>query len=366
MSPDRGRGRRPRLAARAAIARRARSSAALARLLSLRCRCSRRNARTVSEMVDIAAAERMSLVEIMGALTERGVDFMGCFDKAVLLQRLVESIEAEQGPPPAEPPPVISSKDELLGALMDGAPPQPADLLVIGNAYQRRRMEEALGRALQMEEAPEPEPEPVALPAGLGEHEQVTVANGLRIVSRSVMGQTIWPSATVLADVVADFLATAAAAVEGGAAQHATGLEIGAGAGLPALAAARAGYDIVATDFDDDVIEILRVNARLNGLLEVHQPQPQPEPAADRRHPLRPPRAEHGQSTADRAAQLASGGAGMDAVLDMARGAQGARLSKLGTERGCCRPRTLDWTDPANVDALADEFPQVRRAAPTD
>ena len=45
---------------------------------------------------------------------------------------------------------------------------------------------------------------------------------------------------------------------------------------LPALAAARAGYDIVATDFDDDVIEILRVNARLNGLLEVHQPQPQP------------------------------------------------------------------------------------------
>ena len=46
-------------------------------------------------MADIAAAESMSLVEIMGALTERGVDFMGCFDKTVLLQRLVEAMQAE-------------------------------------------------------------------------------------------------------------------------------------------------------------------------------------------------------------------------------------------------------------------------------
>jgi len=84
---------------------------------------------------------------------------------------------------------VVTNKDELLGALMDGATPQPRDLLVIGNAYQRRMMEEALGRALRMEDEPEPEPEPLALPTGLGEHEQITVSNGLRIVSRSVMGQ---------------------------------------------------------------------------------------------------------------------------------------------------------------------------------
>lgn len=299
-------------------------------------------------MVDIGTVERMSLVEVMGALTERNVDFTGCFDKTILLQRLVEAMEAEHE---RAPPPVVSSKDDVLDVLLDGGLPQPSDLLVVGNVYQRRRMEEAMGRALQMNDEPEPEPEPVALPAGLGEHEQVTVANDLRIVSRSVMGQTIWPSATVLADVISDFLAAASHDV----AERARGLEIGAGAGLPALAAARSGYDIVATDFDDEVIEILKVNARLNGLLEV-------PPTTSGRHPLRPPRCNsrdghNGSDLDERARQLASGGAGTDAVLDMARGAQGTRLSKLGTERGCCRPRTLDWTDPTNVDTLAREFP---------
>ena len=308
-------------------------------------------------MADIATAESMSLVEIMGALTERGVDFMGCFDKTVLLQRLVENMQAEAADDePSDAPPVVGNKGELLGALMDGATPQPRDLLVIGNAHQRRMMEEALGRALRMHDEPEPEPEPVELPTGLGEHEQVTVSNGLRIVSRSVMGQTIWPSATVLADVIAGYLAEAAGAERGEEEEEealpAVGLEIGAGAGLPGLAAARAGYEVVATDFDDDVIEILTVNARLNGLLEV-------APADPHRHPLRPPRGGSADvSTAERAAQLASGGAGADAILDMARGAQGERLSKLGTERGCCRPRTLDWTDPTNVDALTAEFPR--------
>lgn len=256
-------------------------------------------------MVDLASVEQMSLVEVMGALTERGVDFTGCFDKTLLLQSLVEAIEAEQRPTLA-PPPVLSSKEELLDALLDGARPQPSDLLVIGNAHQRRRMEEALGRALRMEEEPEPvcvhacvchshfplppnsshntekssyqqESEPLELPSagldlisppGLGEHEQLTVSNGLRVVSRSVMGQTIWPSATVLADVIGDFLA--AASHEGR--EGVRGLEIGAGAGLPALAAARSGYEVVATDFDDDVIEIIRVNAQLNGLLEAAPP----------------------------------------------------------------------------------------------
>lgn len=299
------------------------------------------------KMVDIAAVEQMSLVEVMGALTERGVDFTGCFDKTLLLQRLVESIESDQAPA-AAPPPVVASKDDVLDALLNGAVPQPSDLLVIGNAHQRRRMEEALGRAIQMEDEPEPESEPITLPAGLGEHEQVTEANGLRIVSRSVMGQTIWPSATVLADVISEFLAAASHGVAGDGAV--CGLEIGAGAGLPALAAARSGYDVVATDFDDGVIETLTINARLNGLLEVVPPMPG-------RHPLRPPRISMDTSLDERARQLASGGAGVDTVLDMARGARDARLSKLGKDRGCCRPRTLDWTDPTNVDKLVQEFP---------
>lgn len=299
-------------------------------------------------MVDIGAVEQMSLVEVMSALTDRGVDFTGCFDKTLLLQRLVEAMQADAARATA-PPPVVASQEDVLDALLDGAAPQPSDLLVIGNAHQRRRMEEALGRAMRMEDEPEPEPEPIALPAGLDAHEQVTVANGLRIVSRSVMGQTIWPSATVLADVISDYLAVASSdAAERG--EDVRGLEIGAGAGLPGLAAARSGYDVVATDFDDDVIEILKVNARLNGLLEVAPPKPGC-------HPLRPPRGGGGVGRDERARQLASGGAGMDAVLDMARGAQGARLSKLGTDRGCCRPRTLDWTDPANVNELVQEFP---------
>jgi predicted nicotinamide N-methyase len=301
-------------------------------------------------MVDIGAVEQMSLVEVMGALTERGIDFTGCFDKTLLLQKLVETMQAQAPHAAAAPPPVVASQEDVLDALLDGAAPQPSDLLVIGNAHQRRRMEEALGRAMRMEDEPEPEPEPLALPAGLDEHEQVTVANGMRIVSRSVMGQTIWPSATVLADVISDYLAAASRGA-GKRNEDVRGLEIGAGAGLPALAAARSGYDVVATDFDDDVIEILKVNARLNGLLEVAPPTPG-------RHPLRPPRGGAGDVDRDeRARQLASGGAGTDAVLDMARGAQGARLSKLGTERGCCRPRTLDWTDRTNVDELVQEFP---------
>jgi predicted nicotinamide N-methyase len=44
-------------------------------------------------------------------------------------------------------------------------------------------------------------------------------------------------------------------------------LELGCGLGLPALAAARRGADVLATDWAEDAIELLRRNADRNGLL---------------------------------------------------------------------------------------------------
>ena len=72
-------------------------------------------------MVDIGAVEQMSLVEVMGALTERGVDFTGCFDKTLLLQKLVEVMQAEAPHAAAAPPPVVASQEDVLDALLDGA-----------------------------------------------------------------------------------------------------------------------------------------------------------------------------------------------------------------------------------------------------
>jgi predicted nicotinamide N-methyase len=43
-------------------------------------------------------------------------------------------------------------------------------------------------------------------------------------------------------------------------------LELGAGLGIPSLAAALGGADVLATDWADDAVELLRVNAERNGL----------------------------------------------------------------------------------------------------
>ena len=44
-------------------------------------------------------------------------------------------------------------------------------------------------------------------------------------------------------------------------------LELGCGLGLPSLAAARGGADVLATDWADDAIELLRRNAGRNGIV---------------------------------------------------------------------------------------------------
>jgi predicted nicotinamide N-methyase len=44
-------------------------------------------------------------------------------------------------------------------------------------------------------------------------------------------------------------------------------LELGCGLGLPALAAALGGADVLATDWADDAIELLHRNAERNGVL---------------------------------------------------------------------------------------------------
>ena len=44
-------------------------------------------------------------------------------------------------------------------------------------------------------------------------------------------------------------------------------VELGCGLGLPSLVAARAGADVLATDYDDEALELLEQNARANGLI---------------------------------------------------------------------------------------------------
>jgi len=64
----------------------------------------------------------------------------------------------------------------------------------------------------------------------------------------------LWPAAVMLAEhVLAD---------EPGRGRSA--LEIGCGLGLPAVAAGLAGWDVLATDYDQDALEFARENARLN------------------------------------------------------------------------------------------------------
>ena len=68
----------------------------------------------------------------------------------------------------------------------------------------------------------------------------------------------VWESAIVLAEELA--------AVDG---RGRSLLELGCGLGLPALAAARAGYAVTATDYESPALEGVRYNAARNGLENV-------------------------------------------------------------------------------------------------
>ena len=65
----------------------------------------------------------------------------------------------------------------------------------------------------------------------------------------------LWPSGVALAEVVASLDVRD---------KHV--LELGAGLGLPSLAAALGGADVLATDWADDAVELLRANAERNGI----------------------------------------------------------------------------------------------------
>jgi predicted nicotinamide N-methyase len=65
----------------------------------------------------------------------------------------------------------------------------------------------------------------------------------------------IWPSGVALAEVV-DGLALRGKRV----------LELGAGLGIPSLVAALGGADVLATDWSDDAVSLLRDNAERNGI----------------------------------------------------------------------------------------------------
>ena len=65
----------------------------------------------------------------------------------------------------------------------------------------------------------------------------------------------LWPSGVALAAVVAALDLRGRRVVE-----------LGAGLGLPSLAAALGGADVLATDWADDAIDLLRANAARNGI----------------------------------------------------------------------------------------------------
>ena len=208
---------------------------------------------------DIAQSfEAMSLVEVLQALQSRGIDYGNTLDKTQLVQMLVADIRAEAAASrEAEP-------TDLLERLSLGAPLRPSDLLVVGNAHQQRMMAEAMGRATRM-----PEPEPECAPLGEPRVQEVL---GVRLVDRSVMGQAVWPSARVLGEWLPANLDNVRpiASLWSVPLDRPLAIEVGAGCGLPSLAAARAGFHVVATDQDPDVINILRKNAELNGLSEAY------------------------------------------------------------------------------------------------
>jgi predicted nicotinamide N-methyase len=65
----------------------------------------------------------------------------------------------------------------------------------------------------------------------------------------------LWPSGVALAEVVAGLELRGRRV-----------LELGAGLGIPSLVAALGGAEVLATDWADDAVELLRTNAERNGL----------------------------------------------------------------------------------------------------
>lgn len=69
-----------------------------------------------------------------------------------------------------------------------------------------------------------------------------------------------WPTSLLLADAVAAWPRAEAAG------RRPRVLELGCGLGLVSLVALRRGYDVIASDYDDDALAFVAANARHNGL----------------------------------------------------------------------------------------------------
>ena len=81
----------------------------------------------------------------------------------------------------------------------------------------------------------------------------------VEICNHRSMGKLLWPAGQAIAEMLAGVTPAAAAS-------SLAVLEIGAGAGVPALIAAQVGARVaIATDFTEESVELLRYNDRLNG-----------------------------------------------------------------------------------------------------
>ena len=81
----------------------------------------------------------------------------------------------------------------------------------------------------------------------------------VEICNHRSMGKLLWPAGQAIAEMLAGVAPAAAAS-------SLAVLEIGAGAGVPALIAAQVGARVaIATDFTEESVELLRYNDRLNG-----------------------------------------------------------------------------------------------------
>ena len=81
----------------------------------------------------------------------------------------------------------------------------------------------------------------------------------LQIYNRRVMGKLLWPAGHAVAQLIARVPTTLAAS-------HLAVLEVGAGAAVPSLVAAAIGArKVIATDFTEEGVELIRYNDSLNG-----------------------------------------------------------------------------------------------------